>query len=159
MMVCIRRILLCMSVLAFAGAGTLQAQTQPATPATIPVQDFFRLPDVLRPTLSPDGNYLAFLARSGNRLGIAVIDIEKRTSRMIATLPDADIIEHYWVNSTRLAFVTGNVFDAAGTVNPWRTGGLFAVDRDGGDTRRLALPMGDGRSLMMRPRYTRVMAT
>ena len=148
-----------MSVLAFAGAGTLQAQTQPATPATIPVQDFFRLPDVLRPTLSPDGNYLAFLARSGNRLGLAVIDIEKRTSRMIATLPDADIIEHYWVNSTRLAFVTGNVFDAAGTVNPWRTGGLFAVDRDGGDTRRLALPMGDGRSLMMRPRYTRVMAT
>ena len=159
MMVCIRRILLCMSVLAFAGAGTLQAQAQPATPATIPVQDFFRLPDVLRPTLSPDGNYLAFLARSGNRLGLAVIDIEKRTSRMIATLPDADIIEHYWVNSTRLAFVTGNVFDAAGTVNPWRTGGLFAVDRDGGDTRRLALPMGDGRSLMMRPRYTRVMAT
>ena len=148
-----------MSVLAFAGAGTLQAQAQPATPATIPVQDFFRLPDVLRPTLSPDGSYLAFLARSGNRLGLAVIDIEKRTSRMIATLPDADIIEHYWVNSTRLAFVTGNVFDAAGTVNPWRTGGLFAVDRDGGDTRRLALPMGDGRSLMMRPRYTRVMAT
>ena len=117
------------------------------------------MPDVLRPSLSPDGNYLAFLARSGNRLGLAVIDIEKRTSRMIATLPDADIIEHHWVNSTRLVFVTGNVFDAAGTVRPWRTGGLFAVDRDGSDTRRLALPMGDGRSLIMRPRYTRVMAT
>ncbi len=132
---------------------------QLATATAIPVQDFFRLPDVSRPTLSPDGNYLAFLARSGNRLGLAVIDIERRTSRMIATLPDADIIEHYWVNSTRLVFVTGNVFDAAGTVSPWRTGGLFAVDRDGGDTRRLALPMGAGRSLILRPRYTRVMAT
>lgn len=130
-----------------------------AAPASIPVQDFFRLPDVLRPVLSPDGNHLAFLARSGTRLGLAVIDIEKRTSRMVATLPDADIVEHYWVNSARLAFVTGNVFDAAGNVNPWRTGGLFAVDRDGGDTRRLALPMGDGRSLIVRPRYTRVMAT
>ena len=128
-------------------------------PASIPVQDFFRLPDVLRPTLSPDGNHLAFLARSGNRLGLAVIDIDKRTSKIVATLPDADIIEHHWVSSNRLVFVAGNVFDAAGTVNPWRTGGLFAVDRDGSDPRRLALPMGDGRSLMVRPRYTRVMAT
>ena len=155
------------AVAALASAGALHAQTQtqtqtqaqPVSPANIPVQDFFRLPDVLRPTLSPDGNHLAFLARSGNRLGLAVIDVEKRTSRIIATLPDADIIEHYWVNSTRLAFVTGNVFDAAGTVSPWRTGGLFAVDRDGSVARRLALPMGDGRTLMMRPRYTRVMAT
>jgi dipeptidyl aminopeptidase/acylaminoacyl peptidase len=157
----VRWCLLWISVCAMAAAGALHAQTQAqaANPSSVPVQDFFRLPDVLRPTLSPDGNHLAFLARSGNRLGLAVIDVEKRTSRIIATLPDADIIEHYWVNSTRLAFVTGNVFDAAGTVSPWRTGGLFAVDRDGGDTRRLALPMGDGRSLIMRPRYTRVMAT
>ncbi len=123
------------------------------------MQDFFRLPDVLRPTLSPDGNHLAFLARSGSRLGLAVIDLDKRTSRIVATIPDADVVEHYWVNSSRLVFVTGNVFDAAGSVNPWRTGGLFAVDRDGSDARRLALPMGDGRSLMVRPRYTRVMAT
>jgi len=162
---CSRFILQWFAVAALASAGALHAQTQtqaqaqPVSPANIPVQDFFRLPDVLRPTLSPDGNHLAFLARSGNRLGLAVIDVEKRTSRIIATLPDADIIEHYWVNSTRLAFVTGNVFDAAGTVSPWRTGGLFAVDRDGSDARRLALPMGDGRTLMMRPRYTRVMAT
>ena len=147
------------AALAWVGTGVSHAQMQPATATAIPVQDLFRSPDVLRPTLSPDGNYLVFLARSGNRLGLAVIDIEKRTSRMIVTLPDADIIEHYWVNSTRLVFVTGNVFDAAGTVSPWRTGGLFAVDRDGGDTRRLALPMGDGRSLIIRPRYTRVMAT
>ena len=151
--------LLWIAALGLVSAGALQAQTPPATSASIPVQDFFRLPDVLRPSLSPDGSYLAFLARSGNRLGLAVIDIETRTSRIIATLPDADIIEHYWVNSTRLAFVTGNVFDAAGAVSPWRTAGLFAVDRDGGEARRLALPMGDGRSLMMRPRYTRVMAT
>jgi dipeptidyl aminopeptidase/acylaminoacyl peptidase len=44
-------------------------------------------------------------------------------------------------------------------VSPWRTGGLFAIDRDGGETRRLALPVGDGRSLIVRPRYTREMAT
>lgn len=143
-------------------ANVANAQPQASVlgaPASIPVQDFFRLPDVLRPTLSPDGNHLAFLARSGNRLGLAVIDIEKRTSKIVATLPDADIIEHHWVSSNRLVFVTGNVFDAAGTVSPWRTGGLFAVDRDGSQSRRLALPMGDGRSLIVRPRYTRVMAT
>lgn len=128
-------------------------------PFTVPVQDFFRLPDVFRPTLSPDGNHLAFLARGGSRLGLAVIDIERRTSQMAAVLPDADIVEFHWVNSQRLAFVSGNVYDPVGTVSPWRTGGLFAVDRDGGNSRRLALPFGDGGALIVRPRFTRVMAT
>ena len=140
-------------------------QTGPALPQTatppaqIPTQDFFRLPDVFRPGLSPDGNHLAFLARAGSRLGLAVIDVEKRTSRMVATLPDTDIVEYYWVNSKRLVFVSGNVSDPVGIANPWRTGGLFAVDRDGGEAKRLALPMGEGGAIIVRPRYTRVMAT
>ncbi len=150
-------------------AGAISAQSLPpaqpvaqasvAASSTLPVQDFFRLPDVLRPTLSPDGNHLAFLARGGNRLGLAVIDIGKRTSQMAAVLPDADIVEFHWVNSQRLAFVSGNVYDPVGTVSPWKTGGLFAVDRDGSNSRRLALPFGDGGALIVRPRYTRVMAT
>jgi len=78
---------------------------------------------------------------------------------MAAVLPDADIVEFHWVNSQRLAFVSGNVYDPVGTVSPWRTGGLFAVDRDGGNSRRLALPFGDGGALIVRPRFTRVMAT
>ncbi len=128
-------------------------------PAQIAAQDFFRLPDVFRPGLSPDGNHLAFLARAGSRLGLAVIDVDKRTSRMVATLPDTDIVEYHWVNSKRLVFVSGNVFDPVGTANPWRTGGLFAVDRDGSEAKRLALPMGEGGAIIVRPRYTRVMAT
>lgn len=135
------------------------ASAAPGPSSAIPVQDFFRLPDVFRPTLSPDGNHLAFLARAGARLGLAVIDIERRTSQMAATLPDADIVEFHWVNSQRLAFVSGNVYDPVGTASPWRTGGLFAVDRDGTGPRRLALPFGDGGALIVRPRFTRVMAT
>lgn len=138
--------------------GTALPQTA-TPPAQIATQDFFRLPDVFRPGLSPDGNHLAFLARAGGRLGLAVIDVEKRTSRMIATLPDTDIVEYYWVNSRRLVFVSGNVFDPVGIANPWRTGGLFAVDRDGSEAKRLALPMGEGGAIIVRPRYTRVMAT
>ncbi len=136
----------------------VSAQPTPAS-STIPAADFFRLPDVLRPALSPDGNYLGFLANSGSRLGLAVIDLEKRTSTMVATVPDADIVEFHWVNSQRLAFVTGNVLDPAGMVSPWRTGGLFAIDRDATNARRLALPLGDGAALQMRPRNTRVMTT
>ena len=141
------------------------ASAQPSTgtanlpSSSIAVQDFFRLPDVFRPELSPDGNYLAFLARVGNRLGLAIIDIEKRTSQIIATLPNADIVELNWVNSQRLVFVSGNVYDPSGSVSPWRTGGLFAVDRDGSAARRLALPLGDGSSIITRPRYTRVAQT
>ena len=138
-------------------SSTTTAANQP--PSSIAVQDFFRLPDVLRPELSPDGNYLAFLARGGNRLGLAVIDLEKRSSRIVATLPEADIVEFNWVNSQRLVFVSGNVYDPLGSVSPWRTGGLFAVDRDGSAARRLALPLGEGGSIIVRPRYTRVAQT
>ena len=99
------------------------------------------------------------LARGGNRLGLAVIDLEKRTSKVVATLPGADIVEFNWVNSQRLVFVSGNVYDPLGSVGPWRSGGLFAVDRDGTAARRLALPLGEGGSIIVRPRYTRVAQT
>jgi dipeptidyl aminopeptidase/acylaminoacyl peptidase len=144
---------------AFAQPLSAGAAATSGPSSAIPVQDFFRLPDVFRPTLSPDGNHLAFLARAGARLGLAVIDIERRTSQMAAALPDADIVEFHWVNSQRLTFVSGNVYDPVGTASPWRTGGLFAVDRDGSNPRRLALPFGDGGALIVRPRFTRVMAT
>ena len=75
-----------------------RARTGPAH-ANHSRQDF-SVPDVWRPTLSPDGNYLAFLARGGARLGLAVIDIERRTSSVIATLPDADVVEFHWVIAT-----------------------------------------------------------
>ena len=142
-------------------AQTLTASANANLPpaSSIAAQDFFRLPDVFRPELSPDGNYLAFLARGGNRLALAMIDLETRTSRVIATLPDADIVEFNWVNSQRLVFVSGNVYDPLGSVSPWRTGGLFAVDRDGSAARRLALPLGDRSSIIVRPRYTRVAQT
>ena len=155
------RILLSLVWLAFflsTPATSVLAQPLPAS-STIPAADFFRLPNVLRPALSPDGNFLGFLSNSGSRLGLAVIDLEKRTSSIVATVPDADIVEFHWVNSQRLTFVTGNVFDPAGSVSPWRTGGLFAIDRDATNARRLALPLGDGAALQMRPRYTRVMTT
>ena len=140
-------------------AQALAASANLPPASSIATQDFFRLPDVLRPELSPDGNYLAFLARGGNRLGLAVIDLEKRTSKVVATLPDTDIVEFNWVNSQRLVFVSGNVYDPVGSVSPWRTGGLFAVDRDGTAARRLALPLGEGGSIIVRPRFTRVAQT
>jgi dipeptidyl aminopeptidase/acylaminoacyl peptidase len=136
-----------------------QAQSARAASANISAQDFFRLPDVMRPVLSPDGNHMAFLARAGTRLGLAVIDLEKRTSQIIATLPDIDVVEFHWVNSQRLVFVSGNLQDPAGTVSPWKTGGLFAVDRDGSDARRLALPLGDGSAVVVRPRITRYLSS
>jgi dipeptidyl aminopeptidase/acylaminoacyl peptidase len=151
---------LCLISLLFASAITcVHAQAIRAANVAIPVQDFFRLPDVLRPVLSPDGNHMAFLARAGTHLGLAVIDLDKRTSQIIATLPAADVVEFHWVNSQRLVFVSGNLQDPVGTASPWKYGGLFAVSRDGSDARRLALPLGDGSAVVVRPRVTRYLSS
>jgi dipeptidyl aminopeptidase/acylaminoacyl peptidase len=137
----------------------LHAQAARVASVAIPAQDFFRLPDVSRPALSPDGDHMAFLARRGSHLGLAVIDLEKRSSQFIATLPEADIVEFHWVNSQRLVFVSGNLQDPVGSISPWKSGGLFAVSRDGSDARRLALPLGDGSAVVVRPRITRFLSS
>ena len=55
-------------------------------------------------------------------------------------------------------FVSGNVSTRWALPTPAHRG-LF-VDRDGSrGQKRLALPMGEGGAIIVRPRYTRVMAT
>ena len=137
-----------MACLALASGATAQ-----------PVADFFRLPDVARPALSPAGTHLAVLGRGANgRMNLSVMDLETRRLESLSNLEKTDVVEVHWVNSRRLVFVTGNVTDPVGSAAYWRTGGLFAVDRDGKNARRLALPYGDGSAVIVRPRFMRFMA-
>ncbi len=117
----------------------------------------FRNPDVLAPSLSPDGTHMAVLARRSDkrdRLNIAVINLDTNRSTFVTPFDDSDVVEMHWVNSTRLIFTTGNIIDAAANSVPWRQGGMFAIDRDGSNARRLVSPLGNGDAIVLRPRYS-----
>jgi dipeptidyl aminopeptidase/acylaminoacyl peptidase len=133
------------------------AQTTTASSAPLSATLLFRNADVLRPTLSPDGQHMAVLARRSDkrdRLNIAVINLDTNRSVFVTPFDDSDVVEMHWVNSNRLIFTTGNILDAAGNAAPWRQGGMFAIDRDGQNARRLVSPLGNGDAIVLRPRYS-----
>jgi dipeptidyl aminopeptidase/acylaminoacyl peptidase len=46
------------------------------------------------------------------------------------------------------------VLESAANTVPWRQGGMFAIDRDGSNARRLVSPLGTGDAIVLRPRYS-----
>jgi dipeptidyl aminopeptidase/acylaminoacyl peptidase len=108
---------------------------QPAE-TKVPVADFFRTPRLASPALSASGRYLAgAVAVDGGRVQLAILDLENLgQSKVVAGFQDADINNLWWVNDERIVF---DVIDrASGTFWPLAPG-LWAVNRDGGDFRRL----------------------
>jgi dipeptidyl aminopeptidase/acylaminoacyl peptidase len=133
------------------------AQSSASSTAPLSPSVLFRNADVFRPQLSPDGTHLAVLSRRSDkrdRLNIAVVNLDTNRSVFITPFDDSDVAEIHWVNSTRLIFTTGNVLDAAANTVPWRQGGMFAIDRDGNNARRLVSPLGTGDAIVLRPRYS-----
>lgn len=126
-------------VCALSVGGFTRAQQTQSTPASavIPIERFFQVSMASRPTLSPDGKSIAMLARVRNRLGIVVYDIESRKGTAVPSFEDTDVVSVHWVNDKRLVFSSGNVFEASGS-NNLRSGGLYAIDRDGSGFRRIA---------------------
>lgn len=87
------------------------------------VEDFFRLPEKTAFQLSPDGNYLAFLAPFERRNNIHVQRIGSDEVQRITSETDRSIAGFMWASAQRIVFVK----DSGGDENFQ----LFAVDRDG----------------------------
>jgi dipeptidyl aminopeptidase/acylaminoacyl peptidase len=99
------------------------------------VEDFFRLPRMQRPVVSPDGRFIAIsVASERGRLQLGVIDIEKPTElKVVAGFVDGDVAAYYWVNPERLVLTVTDTQQADRPIGP----GLFAVNRNGTEWREL----------------------
>jgi hypothetical protein len=109
----------------------------PAAQAEPPrVEEFFRNPAFSEPALSPDGKLIAaLLATKAGRAQLAILDpSDFAKSRTVAGFPNADIRSLNWISDRRIVFT---VYDAAAGGGDQYAPGLFAVDADGGDFRRL----------------------
>jgi dipeptidyl aminopeptidase/acylaminoacyl peptidase len=100
------------------------------------VEEFFRNPAFSEPALSPDGKLIAALvATKAGRVQLAILDpSDFAKSRTVAGFSDADIRSLKWINDRRNVF---SAYDATAGGGDQYAPGLFAVDADGGDFRRL----------------------
>jgi dipeptidyl aminopeptidase/acylaminoacyl peptidase len=101
------------------GLAALKAQE----PRLIPLRDFFKNPVMTDVTLSPDGQYIAFLKPWEHRLNVFVRKVGETSVSRITSARKRDIAGYAWANNRRIVYVQDNGGD-----ENFR---LYAVDIDG----------------------------
>jgi Tol biopolymer transport system component len=94
-------------------------------PRIIPMEDFFKNAEKTGFTLSPDGDYLAYLQPWESRMNIHVQKIGEEEVTRITDATERDISGFFWASNSRIAYVQ----DKGGDEN-FR---LYAVNADGSD--------------------------
>lgn len=113
----------------FAAARAAFAASQPPV---IPVEDFFRLPEKARYTLSPDGKNYAWLAPWKGRMNIFTAPISKigrDSGKRLTSAEDRDITSYGWGSNSRILYVQ----DKGGDENYH----IYSVSIGGGSVRDL----------------------
>jgi len=95
----------------------------------IPMKDFFRNPEKISFSLSPNGTYWAFLQPWQSRFNIYVQKIGEEETTRITDATERDIPGFLWANNSRVVYVQ----DDAGDENFK----LYAVDIDGSNRKAL----------------------
>ncbi|MEO8124659.1 MAG: prolyl oligopeptidase family serine peptidase [Burkholderiales bacterium] len=129
------------------------AQTPARAGGPVPVESFYRQPDISSAVLSPSGRWLAMrTALDGARVGITTLDLDAK-GKAFETIryTDADVRDVYWVNDDRLVF---EVIDLHGGSGDQRFApGLFSVRPDGSELFQLI--QSEGKGFISRPTLNR----
>ena len=123
-------------------AAAAPAVAADAVSARPPIDLFFANPQFARAALSPDGRYLAAISGApGRRDVLVVMDLQSKAPKIVAGYSNVDVLAFEWVNDMRLLFSVSD--KQIGPDGAYLAGGLYAVDRDGGDLRQLAAQNGN----------------
>lgn len=95
----------------------------------IPMEDFFRNPDVASFSISPDGQKLAYMKPWERRLNVFVRDLDTGKEIRLTSAKERDIAGFFWKGSERIAFVQ----DKGGDENFH----VFLVNISGGEPKEL----------------------
>jgi dipeptidyl aminopeptidase/acylaminoacyl peptidase len=131
----------------FALLSSLLALPLSAAPPLI--ADFWKPAAYADPILSRDGKYFAVTVPINGRRNLVVIDFETRKAQVLTNYELFDVEGVHWVGNKWLVYSLGQlntpVLDLSG-------GGLYAIRRDGLDSRKLAPSFGEIRSQMGKSR-------
>jgi len=113
----------------FSASAQQKPQTKDALPPLIPMKDFFRNPVKVAYSLSPNGEYLAFMQPWENRLNIFVEKIGSGQATRVTSAKERDIAGYAWKGDNRIVYIQ----DTGGDEN-YR---LYAVGIDGSNPKDL----------------------
>ncbi len=95
----------------------------------IPVREFFRNPEKSGFDLSPNGQYISFMAPYQGRMNIHVQPIGEDEAKRITSVTERDIAGYFWADDQRIVYLRDN----GGDENYYIT----VVDKDGQNERVL----------------------
>jgi len=112
-------------------SASAQKKVQPgdAVPPLIPMKDFFKNPVKVAYSLSPNGEYLAFLQPWEKRLNVFVEKIGSGQATRVTSAKERDISGYAWKGDNRIVYIQ----DTGGDEN-YR---LYAVNIDGSNPKDL----------------------
>ena len=121
---------LCLALgLSLAQTPAWAAESVPSTPPLIPMEDFFRNPELASFSISPDGEKLAYLKPWERRLNVYVRHIDTGEEHRVTSATERDVASFFWKGSDRIAFSQ----DKGGDENYH----IFLVAIGGGEPREL----------------------
>ena len=106
--------------------------------APLSIEDVWRPPAFMGPTLSADGQYFAVTMPIKGRMNLAVVDLASRKAAVLTSYDDYDVLDVHWVGNERLVYRLGQINTPVGDPEFARQGGLFTISREGKDFRMLA---------------------
>ncbi|MCC6072596.1 alpha/beta hydrolase family protein [Massilia sp. GCM10020059] len=130
-------------LLACAFCASAAPAAEHASPASIPVEQFFKKAALTGASMSPDGRHVALrgISRTG-RVMLSVLDVENLKGKSVANYGNADIDKFFWLSDDRIAFTVINVDQGGDVGDP----GLYAIDRDGKNLNGLSVTLPRSRS-------------
>jgi len=133
--------------------GLSTASSRAADETPIPVEAFYRHPDIDGAALSPSGTQLAILTGGrAPRVRLGIFDLQKRAGWVVAQSTNADVRNFYWVNDRFLVF---GLIDLSVGGGKQEALGLWGARADGGgawriaDRMLLAVPIGGGNEIIV----------
>lgn len=122
-------IVLFLTMAAFASAIFTNSSKASEKAPKIPLEDFFRNPEKTNFKISPNGEYISFLAPYKDRLNVFVRKIDGDSARRLTNEVERDISGYLWANNDRLLYLK----DQGGDENF----SLYGVNIDGSNMKAL----------------------
>jgi dipeptidyl aminopeptidase/acylaminoacyl peptidase len=123
------------------GFGSASAQSA----GSFSLEDYFKLPEMAGITISPNGKYLAATMPFKGRMNLGVVELDTRKASALSAYTDFDVQGVRWIGDDKLVYTLGQNNAPTGP-GQFDGGGLFVINRDGSNFRRLSMTVKETRA-------------